>query len=222
MGTEADVKTHLNYIVNQSLNDYTDNALLKLARIEYDHANYSKAGQYYGRLANITEEPLRKLEALEGGMKSNFFMENYDSAIEMGESLSQSRDLTPEQVNQINHIVGKSYVMKGNYATAATWLDKSANADRTVYGAESAYYSALASFKLNNLDDAENKVFNISDRFSSHEYWVVIRIRTYRKPVHDIETQSAKHLCYAAFACIGHRVVVIGIDRVAQREVIPH
>ena len=152
--------------------DYTDNALLKLARIEYDHANYSKAGQYYGRLANITEEPLRKLEALEGGMKSNFFMENYDSAIEMGESLSQSRDLTPEQVNQINHIVGKSYVMKGNYATAATWLDKSANADRTVYGAESAYYSALASFKLNNLDDAENKVFNISDRFSSHEYWV--------------------------------------------------
>ncbi len=172
VGTEADVKTHLNYIVNQSLNDYTDNALLKLARIEYDHANYSKAGQYYGRLANITEEPLRKLEALEGGMKSNFFMENYDSAIEMGESLSQSRDLTPEQVNQINHIVGKSYVMKGNYATAATWLDKSANADRTVYGAESAYYSALASFKLNNLDDAENKVFNISDRFSSHEYWV--------------------------------------------------
>ena len=172
VGTEAEVKSHLNYIVSQSLNDYTDNALLKLARIEYDHANYSKAGQYYGRLANITEEPLRKLEALEGGMKSNFFMENYDSAIEMGESLSQSRDLTSEQVNQINHIVGKSYVMKGNYATAATWLDKSANADRTIYGAESAYYSALASFKLNNLDEAENKVFNISDRFSSHEYWV--------------------------------------------------
>ena len=172
VGTEEEVKSHLNYIVNQPLNDYTDNALLKLARIEYDHTNYEKAGQYYGRLANITEEPLRKLEALEGGMKSYFFMENYDKAIELGESLSASKDLTPEQVNQINHIVGKSYVMKGNYTTAMTWLDKSANADRSVYAAESAYYSALASFKTNNLDEAENKVFNISDRFSSHEYWV--------------------------------------------------
>ena len=172
VGTEADMKTHLNYIVSQPDNDYTDNALLKLARIEYEHGNYEKAGQYYGRLAKITEEPLRRLEALEGSMKSNYFMENYDKAIEMGESLSLSNDLTPEQRNQVNHIVGKSYVMKGNYATAMTWLDKSANADKSVYGAESAYYAALSAFKLNNLDEAENRVFDIADRFSAHEYWV--------------------------------------------------
>lgn len=172
VGTEEEVKNHLTYLVNQPDNDYTDGALLKLARIEYDHGNYDKAGQYYGRLANITEKPLRKLEALEGSMKSYYFMENYDKAIEMGENLSQSKDLTAEQTNQINHIVGKSYVMKGNYTTAMTWLDKSVNADKSVYGAESAYYSALASFKQNKFDEAENKVFDISDKFSSHEYWV--------------------------------------------------
>ena len=172
VGTEEEVKTHLNYIVNQPDNDYTDNALLKLARIEYDHGNYDKASQYYGRLANITEEPLRRLEALEGSMKSYYFLNNYDKAIEMGENLSRSKDLTAEQTNQVNHIVGKSYVMKGNYNTAIQWLDRSAQADASVYGAESAYYAAFASFKLNNLDDAENRVFNISDRFGSHEYWV--------------------------------------------------
>ena len=172
VGTEDEVKAHLNYIVSQPDNDYTDNALMKLARMEYDQANYEKAGQYYGRLANITEEPLLKLEALEGSMKSYFFMENYDKAIEMGENLSRSKDLTAEQANQVNHIVGKSYIMKGNYGTAITWLDKSAKADKSVYGAESAYYSALASFKMNNLDAAESKVFDIADQFSSHEYWV--------------------------------------------------
>ena len=62
--------------------------------------------------------------------------------------------------------------MKGNYGTAVQWLDKSANADASVYGAESAYYAASAAFKLSNLDDAENRVFNIADRFGSHEYWV--------------------------------------------------
>ena len=172
VGTEAEVKTHLNYIVTQPDNDYTDGALLKLARIEYDHNNYDKASQYYGRLANITEEPLRRLEALEGSMKSYYFLNNYDKAIEMGESLSRSKELTQEQTNQVNHILGKSYFMKGNYGTALTWLDKSSQADKSVYGAESAYYAAQATFKQNNLDDAENRVFGISEQFSNHEYWV--------------------------------------------------
>lgn len=172
VGTEEDVKTHLGYIVNQPDNDYTDGALLKLARIEYDHNNYDKAGQYYGRLANITEEPLRKLEALEGSMKSYYFLNNFDKAIEMGEHLSRSKDLTQEHTNQVNHIVGKSYFMKGDYGTAITWLDKSSGADKSVYGAESAYYAAQASFKQNKLDDTENRVFDISDHFGSHEYWV--------------------------------------------------
>ena len=172
VGTEDQVVTHLNYILSQPDNDYTDNALLKMARIEYEKGNYKKAGEYYERLSRITEEPLKRLEALEGSMKSNFFLGNYDKAIEMGESLRQSRDLTDDQVNQINHIVGKSYYEKGNYNAAIEKLDKSARNDKSVYGAESAYYSAMASIKLKQYDEAENKVFNISDNFSKYDYWV--------------------------------------------------
>ena len=172
VGTVDQVLTHLNYILSQPDNDYTDNALLKMARIEYEKNNYKKAGEYYERLSRITEEPLKRLEALEGSMKSNFFMGNYDKAIEMGESLRQSRDLTDEQVNQINHIVGKSYFEKGNYSAAIEKLDKSARSDKSEYGAESAYYSAVASIKLKQYDEAENKVFNISDNFSKYDYWV--------------------------------------------------
>ena len=172
VGTEDQVVTHLNYILSQPDNDYTDNALLKMARIEYEKGDYQKAGEYYERLARITEEPLKRLEALEGSMKSNFFLVNYDKAIEMGESLRVSRDLTDEQVNQINHIMGKSYFEKGNYTAAIELLDKSARNDKSVYGAESAYYSAVASLKLKKYDEAENKVFDIADNFSKYDYWV--------------------------------------------------
>ncbi len=172
VGTQEQIITHLNYILSQPDNDYTDNALLKMARIDYEKSNYSKAGEYYERLSRITEEPLKRLEALEGSMKSNFFLKKYDKAIEMGESLRQSRDLTDEQVNQINHIVGKSYFEKGNYSAAIERLDKSARNDKSVYGAESAYYSAVASIKLKQYDEAESKVFNIADNFSKYDYWV--------------------------------------------------
>ena len=172
VGTEDQIITHLNYILSQPDNDYTDNALLKMARIEYENGNYQKAGEHYERLSRITEEPLKRLEALEGSMKSNFFMGNYDKALEMGESLRMSRDLTENQVNQINHIMGKSYFEKGNYNAAIEKLDKSSRNDKSVYGAESAYYSALASLKLKQYDEAENKVFDIADNFSNYDYWV--------------------------------------------------
>ena len=172
VGTEDQVVTHLNYILSQPDNDYTDNALLKMARIEYENGNYKKAGDYYERLSRITGEPLKRLEALEGSMKSNFFLGKYDKAIEMGEDLRQSRDLTDEQVNQINHIVGKSYYEKGNYNVAIERLDKSARNDKSEFGAESAYYSVVASIKLKKYDEAENKVFDISDNFSKYDYWV--------------------------------------------------
>jgi len=172
VGTEDEVVTHLNYILSQPDNDYTDQALLKMARIEYGKGNYSTAGNYYERLSRITEDPHTRLEALEGSMKSNFFMGNYDKAIEMGEDLRVSRDLTTEQVNQINHIVGKSYFEKGNYNAAIEKLDKSARNDKSVYGAESAYYSAVASIKMKRYDEAENKVFDIADNFSAYNYWV--------------------------------------------------
>ncbi len=172
VGTEDQVVTHLNYILSQPDNDYTDNALLKMARIEYEKGDYQRAGEYYERLSRITEEPLKRLEALEGSMKSNFFLGNYDKAIEMGESLRVSRDLTDDQVNQINHIMGKSYFEKGNYTAAIERLDKSARNDKSVYGVESAYYSAVASLKLKKYDEAENKVFDIADNFSKYDYWV--------------------------------------------------
>lgn len=172
VGSQEDVLTHLNYILGQPNNDYTDDALLKIARIEYERGDYTKAGEYYGRLADITEEPLTRLEALEGSMKSNFFMKNYDKAIEMGLDLIKSKDLTTDQVNQINHIVGKSYFEKGNYVAAIERLDKSSRADKSVYGAESAYYSIVASLYLNKYDEAESKVFNMSDAFSAYDYWV--------------------------------------------------
>ena len=172
VGPEEQVVTHLNYILSQPDNDYTDNALLKMARIEYEKGNYQKAGEYYERLSRITEVPPKRLEALEGCMKSSFFLGNYDKAIEMGESLRLSRDLTDEQVNQINHIVGKSYFEKGNYAAAIERLDKSARSDKSEYGAESAYYSVVASIKLKKYDEAESKVFDISDNFAAHTYWV--------------------------------------------------
>lgn len=172
IGTEDDITRHLEYILAQPINDYTDNALLKIARLEYDHGYYEKAGSYYERLSQITEIPLMRLEAMEGCMKSYYFLNNYDKAIEIAIQLSKMPELTKEQQNQIYHILGKAYYQQENYDIALDNLDKSAKNDPSAFGAESAYLAAMICFNKDMLDDAENRIFNIADTFSAHDYWV--------------------------------------------------
>ncbi|MDR0970007.1 MAG: tetratricopeptide repeat protein [Lentimicrobiaceae bacterium] len=164
--------SHWEYIINFANNDYTDEALLKAARIEYDKLNYTKAASYYERLNNITSDPLRKLEALEGSMKSNFFLANYDKAISLASQLKTSDEISMTQQVQVHYILGKSFFEKRNFSEALTELDACAKMDKSVYGAEAAYYAAFSLFNMNENERAENAVFDIADRFASHNYWV--------------------------------------------------
>ena len=163
---------------------YANQMAAEKARLDKSDAEYEASLKqieldYQQKLDNI-ENYIRTLSrmdftALSGKEKEAFDMYlsgNYDKAIEMGEDLRLSRDLTNEQVNQINHIVGKSYFEKGNYNAAIEKLDKNARNDKSEYGAESAYYSAVASIKLKKYDEAENKIFDLSDNFSAYDYWV--------------------------------------------------
>ena len=165
-------RPHLEYIVNKPDNDYTDYALLRLARLDYDDGNYSDAASYYERLLTLTDNQIIKLEAIEGAMKSGYFNGDYDKAIQYGGELYSMPEVTQNQKNQTDYIVGKSLYAKKEYADALARFKMSADKDKSVMGAESAYHVALCDYAMQKYDDAENDVFFMSDNFGSHTYWV--------------------------------------------------
>lgn len=165
------IKTHINYIIGQVDNDYTDNALLLIARIDYDSSNYEAAAGYYERLINITENQQMLLESTEGCMKANYFNKNYDKAIEKANLLVEMVEATDTQKNQAEYILGKSYFDKKNYAEAMKHLDLCSDKDKTETGAECAYYSALCLYNMQKYNEAEEKIFNISDNYNSYIGW---------------------------------------------------
>lgn len=166
------MKTHIKYIINQPDNDYTDNALIKIAKLDYDSSNYSEAAGYYERLINITENENTRIKATEGAMKSYYFNKNYDEAITKANALVKIPNATQNQKNQANYILGKSYLEKNEYSTALSYFDICARDDKTVIGAESAYHSVVCCYQLQKYDEAENKVYYVSDHFSNYTYWV--------------------------------------------------
>lgn len=163
---------HLEYLINFQDNQYTDEALLDAARIVYDQTNYEKAAEYYGRLAQITDEGSRRREAIEGSMKSNYFLGDYQKAIGQAKVLQMTPEVVEQQRVQADYILGKSYMALKQYDQAKAVLQLCVQADAGIYGAEAAYLLALAHFEQGQAGLAEDKVFAMADRYPSYEYWL--------------------------------------------------
>ena len=178
LGRNGETKPYLEYIINQPDNDYTDNALLKLAAIEKYTEDIEKAKEYYERLLNITENQKIKMQALDGLAECSYKLDDFDGAIERSGQLLAMQEIGQQRKNYANYIAGMSYFKKNDYSAAIPQLQECSKKDRTEKGAEAAYHLALAYFKTGNLDEAEDKVFYISDNFSSFSYYVAMSFIT--------------------------------------------
>lgn len=165
------IRTHIEYIINQNDNEYTDNALLLIARIDYDESNYTTSAEHYERLLNLTENQQIILEAIEGCMKSFYFDKKYDNAIEKANQLIGIQDININQKKQANYILGKSYFDKKDYSEAIKHLNICSDIDNGAIGAECAYLSTICLYNMNKYDEAEEKVFFVSDKFGNHINW---------------------------------------------------
>ena len=165
------IRSHIEYIINQNDNDYTDQALLLIARMEYDESSYSNSAKYYERLLNITENQQIITEAIEGSMKSYYFDKQYDKAIEKANQLMRMQDINGNQKKQANYILGKSYFDKKDYAEALKHFEIYSAIDNTETGAECACLSAVCLYNTQRYDEAEEKVFFVSDKFSNYINW---------------------------------------------------
>lgn len=171
-GNQEKALEHLTFIIDFPDNPYTDESLLAAARIEYDKAGYENAADYYSRLISLTENNTVQREALEGSMKSNFFKNNFEAAINHAQKLQQNPDADAQQRLQADYILGKSFLAMNNPDKAIAPLQLCVEADQGNYGAEAAYLLAEAHFKMGQFGTAEERVFANADRYPSYEYWL--------------------------------------------------
>lgn len=166
-----EIRQHIEYIINQPDNDYTDNSLLLIARMDYDAENYVSSAEYYNRLIDITENQDIMLEATEGCMKCYYFNKQYYSAIEKANKLIVMTDINSNQKIQANYILGKSHFDSKDYEESLKYFNICMGLDKTEIGAECGYYASLCLFKLSKYDEAEEKVFDVSENYSNYIYW---------------------------------------------------
>ncbi len=163
---------HFRFIINYTDNQYTDEALLEAARILYDQEDYEESNKYYKSLYTLSDDPIRQLESLEGRMKSSFFLQHYEDAIEGARQLLQRSRVGQEQILQAHYIMGKSLFEMGRLDEASKELKVVHHTSSGVLGAEAYYLMASISYQNGYYDDAENQLFELADQYSAYDYWV--------------------------------------------------
>lgn len=159
-------------IVDFPQNQYSENALLKLARLSFDHKDYIKSLEYYERLSAIAEDKGMQLEAIDGTMRSAYLTGNYKKSGAMAGQLLKTEKVSEDQIIKAHYIAAKSALELRQTSEAEREFSITDRLTTGELGAESKYMLALISYRSNKLDDAENIIYDLSDQYQSYGYWV--------------------------------------------------
>jgi len=153
-------------------NEYTPTATLKLARAAFAAGDYGKSQQYYARLSQMEEHPQLQLEALDGTMQSAFLTGDYSTARQAAKNLLMTERIAQDQIINGHFLLGKMDMMDNNTAQALKEFTLVANLDLGEKGAEASYQVALLNYRSNQLETAENQVYDLAEKFPDQDYWI--------------------------------------------------
>ena len=153
-------------------NDYTLKSLLTAARIEYDNKKFDESYLYYSKLLEIAEAKPIILEALDGMMRSAYYLNDLDKASEAAKQLLKTDKVSEDQIVFAHYVLAKTYFEKGNIKEAQKEFSITDKLTSGEWGAESKYYLAEIEFKNKKPDKAEKIIYQLSDNYSEYPYWV--------------------------------------------------
>lgn len=160
------------YVLAGPITTFTKNALLNAARLSYRLKMYNNAYKHYKGLEENAQNNTNINFALEGQMKSSYYINNYADAIEAANKLLRNNKVSNQQIIESHYILGKAYFEQNNKSMAKQEFAVASKLAKNEIGAESKYYNALLEYEEGNYKKAEKLVFELVDQFSSYDYWV--------------------------------------------------
>ena len=159
-------------ILDYPENQYTVVALLKVARQMYLDKEYQKSLEYYEQLSLLAENKLMVLEATDGVMKSAWKTGDLKKVQQSAQTLLKTDKVSEDQIVYAHFLLGMVAMSENKNAQASKEFLITSNLSNNALGAEALYNAALLTYRQNKLDDAENLVYELPEKYASFDYWI--------------------------------------------------
>ncbi|MFW6222543.1 MAG: tetratricopeptide repeat protein, partial [Bacteroidota bacterium] len=160
------------YIISQKQNFFTEEALLKAARIHYQNNNYNKALENYQKLEDIANEKSVVMESRIYIMRCYAHLNNYEKTIEAVETLLNTDKVTKGVEREARFEKAMAFYHKEKWDEAIDAFDLIVHDVKSNEGAEAKFRIAEIYYKKGELKEAKKVILDFSDKNTPHQYWL--------------------------------------------------
>ncbi|MEN8225070.1 MAG: tetratricopeptide repeat protein [Bacteroidota bacterium] len=171
-GRKQEALSDLEYVIKQPTSGFKENSLLQAARLSMEMEEWDKALDYYSQHKEYAGSSDNELEALEGITECSYKLEQWPHAITTAMQMLSNEKIDDSRINRAHYIIAKSYMAMDNLENARIEFNITEKLSDNVLGAESKYMIAYIDFVMSKFTEAENGIFELSDSYGSHDYWV--------------------------------------------------
>jgi Uncharacterized protein conserved in bacteria len=172
LGNTEDALHDYNIILNDWTSPYTERTLISVSNLYLKQKKYNEATQLLKKLELTSEYKSNYGFAINNLMVSYYQIGDYKEALNYTNAVKNYEKSSEEEIANAFLYAGKCYVKQNKKTEAMKEFSLAALKSRTVYGAEAKYNVALLQLENKQYDACIKTAMDLSDNFSSYEYWV--------------------------------------------------
>ncbi len=166
-------KPHYQYIIDQDANEYTEQALTRLAQIILKDKKWQEAIPVLKRLEEEAKSEQNILYAQSNLMKGYYELEDYAKAVAYAEKILQNPAIDNQVKTDAKIIIARSAIKTGDFEKARTAYEEVGQTATGKLKAEAIYYDAYFKNKDGDYKNSNKKVQELASKYSNYQVWGV-------------------------------------------------
>ena len=167
----AQTEKHYSYVIEQERNEFTEQALSRLAQVYLEADNWAKAMPVLERLEEQADFPQNITFAQSNLMKAHYELEHYEDAVAYAEKVLQRSKLENRVKSDAKVIIARSAFKTGDEVKAQEAYEEVIKIAKGELKAEALYYDAYFKHKDGNYKVSNAVVQKLVADYSAYKYF---------------------------------------------------
>jgi len=144
----------------------------RIADLEYANFNFKKAINYYHQLSTTAVSPNQQYRAINGLMKSHYYINSYDSVSFFAEKLLAVDGARNEFLVAANLFEGKAFFAKGDNENAVVKFKRTTEIANDESGAEAQYLIGEIKYLQGQYDASNEVLYLVPQKYGNYDEWL--------------------------------------------------
>jgi TolA-binding protein len=162
---------YYNFVIARSPNQYMEQSLANSAQLYENDKDYTMAAKRYEQLEEIATKKDLTIYALQGELKSNFNLNDYQKTLDIGNKILSLGYTDGDLKTSAQFYMGKSYMALNQEENAMASFTQVMKANDAEMGAEANYEVAHIYFMQEKYEDSRKSVMALKDNYDGYNYW---------------------------------------------------